>query len=125
MYEVHGEFDPAPTSVADARRFARAALEAGGSGGDGWPVEQVVSELATNAVVHAGTAFTLSIAQDDAHIRVSVTDGRPLARASIRRFSEETTTGRGLRLIQTLGQAWGVDQTESAKTVWCELRRGA
>lgn len=125
MYEVHGEFDPAPTSVADARRFARAALEAGGSGGDGWPVEQVVSELATNAVVHAGTAFTLSIAQDDAHIRVSVTDGRPLARASIRRFSEETTTGRGLRLIQTLGQAWGVDQTESAKTVWCELRRDA
>ena len=78
-----------------------------------------------DGLVHAGTAFVLTIAHDDSHIRVSVTDGRPLARATIRRFSEETTTGRGLRLIQTLGQAWGVDQTDSAKTVWCELRRGA
>jgi anti-sigma regulatory factor (Ser/Thr protein kinase) len=125
VYEVHGEFDGAPGSVAEARRFARAALEVGGASSEGWPVEQVVSELATNAVVHAGTAFVLTIAQDESHIRVSVTDGRPLARATIRRFSEETTTGRGLRLIQSLGQAWGVDQTESAKTVWCELRRGA
>jgi anti-sigma regulatory factor (Ser/Thr protein kinase) len=125
VYEVHGEFDGAPSSVAKARRFARAALEVGGASDDGWPVEQVVSELATNAVMHAGTAFVLTIAQDDSRIRVSVTDGRPLARAVIRRFSEETTTGRGLRLIQSLGQAWGVDQTESAKTVWCELRRGA
>ncbi|HEY0871365.1 MAG TPA: ATP-binding protein [Acidothermaceae bacterium] len=125
MNEVHGEFDAVPSSVAEARRFARAALEAGGAAGDGWPVEQVVSELATNAVVHAGTSFVLSIAQDDSHIRVSVTDARPLARATIRRFSEQTTTGRGLRLIQSLGQAWGVDQTDSAKTVWCELRRDA
>jgi len=125
VHEVHGEFDASPSSVAEARRFARAALEAGGAAGDGWPVEQVVSELATNAVVHAGTSFVLSIAQDDSHIRVSVTDGRPLARATIRRFSEQTTTGRGLRLVQSLGQAWGVDQTDSAKTVWCELRRGA
>ncbi len=40
-------------------------------------------------------------------------------------YPNETTTGRGLRLVQTLGQAWGVDQTDAAKTVWCELVRGA
>jgi anti-sigma regulatory factor (Ser/Thr protein kinase) len=119
------ELEPAPSSVAAARRFAQAVLKAGGAGDDDWRVTQVVSELATNAVVHAGSAFVVSIACDDAHIRVSVTDRRPLARAAIRRISNETTTGRGLHLVQTLGQAWGVDQTESDKTVWCELRRGA
>jgi anti-sigma regulatory factor (Ser/Thr protein kinase) len=123
--ESHGEFDGAPSSVALARRFANAVLEAGGATDDAWPVTQVVSELVTNAVVHAGTPFVLSISHDALHIRVAVTDGRPLARASMRRLSYETTTGRGLRMVQTLGQAWGVDQTDAAKTVWCELVRGA
>ena len=125
MEETHVELDGAPSSVAQARRFANAVLEAGGAADDAWPVAQVVSELATNAVVHAGTPFVVSIAHDASHIRVAVTDGRPLARASMRRLSNETTTGRGLRLVQTLGQAWGVDQTDAAKTVWCELVRGA
>ena len=123
--ETHIEFDGAPSSVAQARHFANAVLEAGGATDDAWPVAQVVSELATNAVVHAGTSFVLSISHDASHIRVAVTDGRPLARASMRRLSNETTTGRGLRMVQTLGQAWGVDQTDAAKTVWCELVRGA
>jgi anti-sigma regulatory factor (Ser/Thr protein kinase) len=123
--ESHVEFDGAPSSVAQARRFAHAVLEAGGATDDEWPVFQVVSELATNAVMHAGTSFVVSIAHDSSHIRVAVTDGRPLARASMRRLSNQTTTGRGLRLVQTLGQAWGVDQTDAAKTVWCELVRGA
>jgi anti-sigma regulatory factor (Ser/Thr protein kinase) len=123
--ETHVEFDGEPSSIAQARRFARAVLEAGDATDIEWPVAQVVSELATNAVVHARTPFVLSISHDAAHIRVAVTDGRPLARASMRRLSNETTTGRGLRLVQTLGQAWGVDQTDAAKTVWCELVRGA
>jgi len=126
--DVHAdqlELEPAPSSVAAARRFAQAVLEAGGASDDDWSVTQVVSELATNAIVHAGSPFVVSIACDEARIRVSVTDHRPLARAAIRRISNETTTGRGLRLVQSLGQAWGVDQTDSDKTVWCELRRGA
>lgn len=123
--ETHVEFDGAPSSVAQARHFADAVLKASGATDDAWPVAQVVSELATNAVVHAGTAYVVSISHDASHIRVAVTDGRPLARASMRRLSNETTTGRGLRLVQSLGQAWGVDQTDAAKTVWCELVRGA
>jgi anti-sigma regulatory factor (Ser/Thr protein kinase) len=119
------ELEPAPSSVAAARRFAQAVLEAGGASDDDWTVTQIVSELATNAVVHAGSPFVVSISCDEARIRVSVTDRRPLARATVRRFSNQSTTGRGLRLVQSLGQAWGVDQTDTAKTVWCELRRGA
>jgi anti-sigma regulatory factor (Ser/Thr protein kinase) len=125
VQEAEVEFAGEPSSVAGARRFAREVLDDAGAGDDSWLVVQIVSELATNAVVHAGTPFVLNIAYDDSSIRVSVTDGRPLARAVVRRFSSETTTGRGLRLIQTLGRSWGVDQTASAKTVWCEISRGA
>jgi anti-sigma regulatory factor (Ser/Thr protein kinase) len=123
--EAEIELPGTPSSVAQARHFAHAALEAGGAADDSWLVTQVVSELATNAVLHAGTSFFLNIAYDDTQIRIAVTDAKPLARATVRRFSNETTTGRGLRLVQSLSRAWGVDQTVSAKTVWCELRRGA
>jgi anti-sigma regulatory factor (Ser/Thr protein kinase) len=124
VYESEIEFAGAPSSVGEARRFVCAVLDAGGAGDENWTAAQVVSELATNAVLHARTEFAVSIAYDDTQIRVAVTDGRPLAHAKIRRFSNEATTGRGLRLIQTLGQSWGVDQTDSTKTVWCEIRRG-
>jgi anti-sigma regulatory factor (Ser/Thr protein kinase) len=125
VQEAEVEFAGEPSSVAGARRYVREVLERADAGDDSWLAVQVVSELATNAVVHAGTPFVLAVAYDDATIRISVTDGRPLARAVIRRFSNETTTGRGLRLIQTVGRSWGVEQTASAKSVWCEISRGA
>jgi anti-sigma regulatory factor (Ser/Thr protein kinase) len=124
VYESEIEFPGAPSSVGEARRFVCAMLEAGGAGDGNWTAAQVVSELATNAVLHARTDFAVRIGYDDTQIRVAVTDGRPLAHATIRRFSNEATTGRGLRLVQTLGRSWGVDQTESTKTVWCEIPRG-
>jgi anti-sigma regulatory factor (Ser/Thr protein kinase) len=125
VYEAAIEFPGLTRNVADARRFAREVLDGAGNHDDGWVVAQVVSELATNAIVHAGTGFILTVAYDESSIRVSVTDRNPLARAVLRRFSAETTTGRGLRLVDTLGRSWGVDQTKSVKTVWCDLQRGA
>jgi anti-sigma regulatory factor (Ser/Thr protein kinase) len=124
VHEAKIELAAAPSSVGDARRFARGVLEAGKVNDDDWTAVQVVSELATNAVVHARTAFTVQVEYDDAYIKVSVIDGKPLARASVRQFSDITTTGRGLRLVQLLGESWGVEQTPTTKTVWCKLRRG-
>ena len=124
MHEAHVELAGAPSSVSDARRFAQEVLEAGNIKDDDWTAIQVVSELATNAVVHARTPFILKIEYDDTYIKVSVVDAKPLARASVRRFSDITTTGRGLRLLQLLGESWGVEQAPTAKTVWCKLRRG-
>ena len=125
VHEAQVEFAGAPSSVSDARQFAHEVLEAANVNDDDWTAIQVVSELATNAVVHARTDFILRIEYDDTYIKVSVVDAKPLARATVRRFSDITTTGRGLRLVQLLGELWGVEQTPTAKTVWCKLRRGA
>jgi anti-sigma regulatory factor (Ser/Thr protein kinase) len=124
VHDIEVELIGAPSSVADARRFVADVLESAGALSQTWTAMQVVSELATNAVVHARTGFVVRLTYDDARIRIAVTDRKPFARAVRRRFSSETTTGRGLRLVDALGEAWGVDETDTAKTVWCDLPRG-
>lgn len=125
VYAAELELVGAPSSVGDARQFVAGVLDAGGVFDDSWVAAQVVSELATNAVVHAGTPFVVRVAFDDVRIRISVTDLRPLARATMRRFSTEATTGRGLRMVANLSESWGVERSRGAKTVWSELRRRA
>ena len=80
----------------------------------------VVSELATNAVLHARTPFQVRVAVEPDVVRIEVRDGVDRA-PTIRYFSDEATSGRGLRLVAELCRAWGVDVDESGKTVWAEL----
>ncbi|MFF7530601.1 SpoIIE family protein phosphatase [Streptomyces bobili] len=90
----------------------------------------VVSELVTNAVVHAGTDVALVCRleaepeTDTCAVVVEVTDRHP-SRAP-RDGSPDTPYetpeyGRGLRLVATLADAWGVTYRRGAKTVWARL----
>lgn len=84
-------------------------------------VRTVVTELATNAVLHARTDFTVSITIDRSQLRVSVTDGSP-AQARLRRHGDpDATTGRGLHMVAGLSTAWGVSPDGAGKTTWCDL----
>lgn len=123
MERAEVAFDGLPASVPAARRFVAETLEAGGAADDGWVATQIVSELATNAVVHAGTTFVVRVEIEAAFVRIEVTDERPFATASARRFSDDTTTGRGLHLVDMLSEEWGVETTENTKTVWCQIVR--
>lgn len=89
-------------------------------------VALVVSELATNAVLHARTPFEVKVEVSEGHVRIEVHDGT--GRRPIRRFfSDQATSGRGLRLIEELCRAWGVvaDADGVGKTVWAEVSLGA
>jgi anti-sigma regulatory factor (Ser/Thr protein kinase) len=116
-----------PSSVPPARHFVERTLEAWGLEHLCWTAALLVSELATNAALHAGTDFRVVVERvggDSGRLRVSVHDGSPqLPRA--RRTSDEATTGRGLRLVQELAAAWGVTPhpagQEAGKAVWWEL----
>ena len=123
MRELFSEFEPRASSVGAARRFVRSALETAGARDDAWAIAQVVSELATNAVVHAASSFVVRLFVAEAYVRLEVTDHVPHARAIKRQFSAQSTTGRGLQLIEQLGDAWGVDTDTDTKTVWCEVSR--
>jgi anti-sigma regulatory factor (Ser/Thr protein kinase) len=111
---------PEPESVPRARRFVCAALAALGADGACDAAETLVSELATNVVLHARTSFTVEVKRDGAAVRVEVLDSSPAAPRS-RDYGVDATTGRGLRLIASLSTHWGVEPAGAGKSVWFEL----
>ena len=82
--------------------------------------EMLVSELATNALLHANTQFEVMVLRTGDTVRVTVTDGST-ALPRRRSFGSESTTGRGLRLVASMSSAWGVEEQAGGKAVWFEL----
>lgn len=107
---------PSASSPAGARAFARQVLA-------GWerpgPEEAVlvVSELATNAVVHAGSPFSVALARLPDGVRVSVRD----LSASFEGGEPEVDGLHGLGIVSRLSRRWGVGHRGAGKTVWSEL----
>lgn len=111
---------PEATSVPLARRFVRDALTSLQAAGACDIAESLVSELATNAVLHARTPFTVEATRDGDVIRVCVLDASPVP-ARLRTYGRESTTGRGLRLVASLAADWGVQPQGPGKIVWFEV----
>ncbi|MFF3498047.1 SpoIIE family protein phosphatase [Streptomyces sp. NPDC003247] len=91
----------------------------------------VVSELVTNAVVHAGTdvdlVCRLETEPESCAVVVEVTDHHPsrAPRDGTAESAPETPEyGRGLRLVAALADAWGVTYRRGTKTVWARLLPG-
>ena len=112
---------PDPTSARTARRFLRARLgEAGVADSRIDDAELLVSELVTNAVVHAGSAIALAVNVFAHAVRVEVEDGSPAHPVSYR-APDTSTTGRGWDLVRMLADAYGVADSRSGKVTWFSL----
>lgn len=109
-----------PTSVPAARRWTVTTLTAWGLADTGWTAAQVVSELATNCTLHAHSEFTLRLTVEDESVRIEAIDGSP-AGLQARSYSATSTTGRGLRIVESLAQDWGVSPEGDGKAVWAVL----
>ncbi|WCN01240.1 SpoIIE family protein phosphatase [Streptomyces sp. M92] len=85
-----------------------------------------VSELVTNAVVHAGTDVEVVCRlEETGTLVVEATDHHPsrAPRSGDRETPHETPEyGRGLRLVAALAEAWGITYRPGTKTVWARLR---
>ena len=85
--------------------------------------ELLVSEVVTNALVHAGTPIDVTARVDESGLRVEVGDGS--SQLPIMRHNATLAgTGRGLRMLQLLVQRWGAQSRTDGKTVWFELETG-
>jgi len=83
-------------------------------------IELLTTELVTNAIRHARSDARVAAALIGARIRVSVTDdGEGIPRVTD--ASDEDESGRGLALVDTLAESWGVDPHDVGKTVWFEI----
>ncbi|MEV7430257.1 ATP-binding protein [Nocardioides sp. NPDC092400] len=121
-----------PRATGAARRFLREHLRAWGV--DDEPVDDAqlcLSELVTNAVVHAGTASELRVVLDDGVLTVTVRDLGGLGKPAVGgepHPSEDLDPlrvyGRGLQLVDALSQRWGSERDVTGTTVWFTLELG-
>lgn len=113
---------PVPASASAARDFVRLHLREHGLGALVGDVVLVVSELATNAIKHACTPFTVRLRGDGVCLLISVRDSS--REVAIERPPGSTSTGgRGLAIVNEMSHDWGVDHTDGVeKSVWASFR---
>ena len=112
-----------PSSVAMARKVVRDVLTVAQREDLIETAQLLVSEVVTNALVHAGTPIDFHASVGDVGLRVEVSDGSTQVPAP-RRYAAMAGTGRGLRLVQQLVNDWGSQARPDGKTVWFELDSG-
>ena len=109
-----------PASVSRARRLVAATLRDVVDDDLVSAALVITSELATNAMLHARTDFQVAVRRDERGLRIEVQDGSPrLPRR--KRYSDQSGTGRGLVLVESLSALAGAEQNEQGKVVWAVL----
>jgi anti-sigma regulatory factor (Ser/Thr protein kinase) len=111
----HFESDVGSANLA--RRFVEATLAA-------WDLDDLndvacllTSELASNAIRHAGTAFWITMDFDQSELRVEVADLAPLLPV-LGKVRNDLRSGRGLLIVEALASRWGIVIRDEVKAVW-------
>ena len=114
------ELPAVATSASEARKIVRDALS-GAESDDSVDAAQVaISEIVTNALVHAGTPMRLRVLLQGSALRVELRDGSPhLPRR--RDYSTVAATGRGLHMVAEMVDRWGAYPDGRGKVVWFEI----
>jgi len=114
-------FEAVPGSVPLAREFVRRLLHEWGADHLFDEASLVVTELAANAVLHAGSPYEVSITHGDGVLRIEVADGDP-GTPEPQPFSAVAESGRGIVLVSAISASWGIDARPDGKVTWAELR---
>lgn len=110
------QFSSDPASARAAREFVIAALGSRLPGPDRVDAMIVAAELAANAVLHARSAFTVSVSHLPEAVRISVQDQAPLNDCP-----PVARPGHGLHMVAQVAARWAVDPLPGGKAVWAEL----
>lgn len=118
----HLELRPHPAAPSAARRWVMDQIRGLDVPADSTQVlSLLVSEMVTNAVIHARTAITVGVTPLDGAVLVTVSD-RNLVEPEQQPYSSSRPSGRGIALIEALAEEWGVVSDDFGKTVWCTVR---
>jgi hypothetical protein len=115
---------PVPSAIPATRRFVATVL---GS----WQLDQLVedaqlitSELATNALNHALSAFRVRLQCNDDSVRIAIQD-IALTRPERQQIAVDSFGGRGVSIVEMTATSWGCELVDEGKEVWAELNRPA
>jgi anti-sigma regulatory factor (Ser/Thr protein kinase) len=118
------ELAPEPGSVGRARQFLTQELAGRGVPDDTVDIVRLaLSELVTNAIVHASTDLVVTVVWEPDEVWVGVTDQERRLPAP-REPAADAVGGRGLAIVAAVANDWGVDEQPGGpgKTVWFEVR---
>jgi anti-sigma regulatory factor (Ser/Thr protein kinase) len=111
-----------PADLGRLRAGAIAALEEQGRTRDHVRVVGLLlSELATNALMHATSPYRLTVEMDADETFVEVTDGGD--GDAFARAPAHVDGGYGLNLVNALASRWGAEPRQRGKTVWAAVGR--
>jgi two-component sensor histidine kinase len=110
-------FPNSASAVTGARRFVLSKLGAVAPEVSE-RVAVMVSELATNSLRHAASNFRVTVTRRGDEVTIAVDDDGP-GEPRVRSPRRTDPTGRGLRIVQALADAWGVEtHGDAGKRVW-------
>jgi serine phosphatase RsbU (regulator of sigma subunit)/anti-sigma regulatory factor (Ser/Thr protein kinase) len=113
---------PMPESVKGARDWARQQLEDWSvSESDQYTIITGISELITNAVLHAGTESHLTLDLDSGLLSATVADSGNRGEPLLTGADTMAVRGRGLSLVRGIADAFGAHRTSAGTTVWFEV----
>jgi anti-sigma regulatory factor (Ser/Thr protein kinase) len=121
--EVSRDFEADPAAPGVARRWLLESLRNfGGYEAAEDNAALVVSELATNAILHGRSPFSVVVRAERSALHISVEDRAPVGPMP-GADGPLAESGRGLRLVAAVSSRYGVEAvTGGGKRVWAELR---
>ena len=114
------DLPPEPTSATRARVLARERFASSCSRDTLDTIALLVTELVTNAILHARTTLQLTLDTRPGLVRISVEDSSNEL-PTLQHYASDAVTGRGLALVEQLASSWGVESTATGKLVWCHV----
>ena len=120
MTDFSAQFASSVETPTLARRQLDRWLPAWLGEGERGALRLLVSELVTNALLHARSAPAVEVTRDGDRIRCVVLDDSPMVPRR-RHYASDAVTGRGIALVETLATRWGSERNGPGKRVWFEL----
>jgi anti-sigma regulatory factor (Ser/Thr protein kinase) len=117
------ELTPEPQSVRRARTWVVSELATLGRDDLADAAELGVSELVTNAILHADPPILVRMGGTPTHPRVEVHDTSPVPPKARSMTDDErllATVGRGLGIVAMFSTTWGAEVSSTGKVVWFE-----
>lgn len=107
-------FEASPAEASEARAFLRSVIGKGALGAFRNDSELAVSELATNAILHADTPFEVMVVEMDGYVRIEVEDASTVVPMSL------SLSPNSFGMLQQVCDRWGFHLVPNGKCVGCE-----